>query len=260
MKLLNVFKHAYSAFTAKYLPLIKSKLIRAYHFIIKKGNEHLTVMFIPHSEKKIITLHISYFTLFFAILIIILVISISSLNIISTSTTSQEVNNLIQLSKNWKIKEKLLRSEIDHINEKMESLKPEIEQLYSSASSSKDSFINLYAQGGSSEQNTALSSNLPSKLPDEYYDLQQIKNDILLSKKYIEQVKNFLSERAGLFSKLPSIWPLKVGGYLTSSYGWRKHPLTRRRTEWHKGIDIASWPGAPVIATAPGTVLIAGWQ
>jgi murein DD-endopeptidase MepM/ murein hydrolase activator NlpD len=243
------------------LPLLKARCVKSYQAVMKKGSEHLTVMCIPHSEKKIITLHISNFTLFFGLMILILVIALSSLNIVSTSTTKQEVSNLIQLSKNWKIKEKLLRGEIDGVNDKMESLKPEIEKLYSYAASTKDKFINLFAQGGSTEPSgPAAATNLPSKLPDEFYDLQQIKNDIVLSRKYIEQIKNFINERESLFSKLPSVWPLKVGGYITSPYGWRKYPFGRHRSEWHKGLDIASWPGAPVIATADGSVIYAGWQ
>lgn len=260
MKLMDRLKIFYLTRIKRNIPLVREKIVKTAQLILKKGNEHLTVMLIPHSEKRIVTLHISYFTLFFALIILVLVISLSSLSIISTSTTKQEVDNLIQSSKSWRVKEKLLRAEIDRINEGMESFKPEVEKLYSCTSSSKEKFVNLFAQGGSTDPSSFLMTNLPSKLPDEFYDLQQIKNDIALSKKYIEQIKTFISERETLFARLPSIWPLKVGGYITSHHGWRKHPLYRQRTEWHKGIDIASWPGAPVIATASGTVVYAGWQ
>ena len=243
----------------KIIQLVKflSKILRN---ILKKGPEHLTVMLIPHSEKRILTLHISYFTLFFAAIIIIIVIIISSLNILSTSTTKQEVNNLIRLSKTWRAKEKIIRKKIDQLNEKMDGLKPEIEKLYSAAAA-KETFINLYARGGSSEPGSLVpEEKMMNKLPDEFYDLEQIKEDIELSKKYIERVRNFIKEREQLFSKIPSIWPLRVGGYVTSGYGWRRHPFYRRRTEWHKGIDIASWPGAPVVASAAGVVKFAGWN
>ena len=47
------------------------------------------------------------------------------------------------------------------------------------------------------------------------------------------------------------IWPAQ--GTLTSGYGWRWGRL-------HKGIDIATPIGTPVIAAAPGTVISAGWN
>ncbi|MBU1075718.1 MAG: peptidoglycan DD-metalloendopeptidase family protein [Spirochaetes bacterium] len=234
--------------------------VKFYHTVNKKGSEHLTVMLIPHSEKKIFRLHIKNFTLFFAAILILIIIVISTLNILSTSTSQQEMKNLIRLSQAWKLKESLITKQIDSLNSKIEDLKPEIEELFASASSKED-FVNLYAKGGSSD----ISVNIPKeklqgKLPDEYYDLEHIKNDIDLSKKYIERVRNFIKEREKLFSKIPSIWPLKVGGYITSDYGWRKHPFRRRKTEFHKGIDIASWPGAPITATAEGTVKFSGWR
>lgn len=227
------------------------------HNLFKKGPEHLTIMLIPHSEKKIFTLHISYLTLFFIGIILIIVLIISSINILSTSTTQQEVHNLIQLSKSWDSKEKVLRKGIDTLNENIADLKPEIEKLYASTSD-KENYINLYAIGGSSELNNDRLKE-KEKLPDEFYDLEQMKRDIILSKKYIEHVGNYIKEREKIFSKIPSIWPLKVVGFQTSPYGSRPYPFRKRKLEWHKGIDIASWPGAPIVATAEGTVKFAGW-
>lgn len=53
------------------------------------------------------------------------------------------------------------------------------------------------------------------------------------------------------------IWP--VIGELTSSFGWRTHPITGRRT-LHKGIDIAAPMGAPIMAAADGVVSDRGWD
>ena len=58
------------------------------------------------------------------------------------------------------------------------------------------------------------------------------------------------------FQETPSIWP--VYGYIRSGYGWRVHPLKRSR-QFHKGIDIPAWIGAPVQATADGYVEFSGW-
>jgi murein DD-endopeptidase MepM/ murein hydrolase activator NlpD len=48
---------------------------------------------------------------------------------------------------------------------------------------------------------------------------------------------------------LPFAWP--VDGFVTSIFG-------RRRSGWHRGIDIKAEPGAPVLAAAGGIVVASG--
>lgn len=50
---------------------------------------------------------------------------------------------------------------------------------------------------------------------------------------------------------IPDIWPTR--GYLTSTFGYRLHPFTGKRT-FHNGIDIAAAKGAKVTAAAAGQV------
>ena len=46
--------------------------------------------------------------------------------------------------------------------------------------------------------------------------------------------------------------------WVHSGYGWRTRHL-RRKQQFHKGIDIPAWTGAPVQATADGYVEFAGY-
>lgn len=46
--------------------------------------------------------------------------------------------------------------------------------------------------------------------------------------------------------------------YLTSAFGERIDPLTRRRA-LHNGIDFGAPPGSRILSTAPGRVTHAGW-
>ena len=52
-------------------------------------------------------------------------------------------------------------------------------------------------------------------------------------------------------------WPLR--GRISSSFGWRRHPITKRR-DFHTGIDIARPYGTIIRAAAAGRVVYAGWM
>jgi murein DD-endopeptidase MepM/ murein hydrolase activator NlpD len=52
------------------------------------------------------------------------------------------------------------------------------------------------------------------------------------------------------------MWP--VAGRITSTFGWRTHPILRF-ARLHKGVDFgASW-GSPIVAAADGQISRAGW-
>lgn len=56
----------------------------------------------------------------------------------------------------------------------------------------------------------------------------------------------------------PSIRPVQ-GGAVSSGFGYRRSPFSRIR-EFHSGVDIAHRNGAPVYATANGTVIYCGYH
>jgi TonB family protein len=58
-------------------------------------------------------------------------------------------------------------------------------------------------------------------------------------------------------SSIPAIWPTK--GYLTSVFGFRIHPVTKKRA-FHNGIDIATREGSNVVAAADGVVIVAEFR
>jgi murein DD-endopeptidase MepM/ murein hydrolase activator NlpD len=53
---------------------------------------------------------------------------------------------------------------------------------------------------------------------------------------------------------IPSMWPTQ--GYISSGFGYRSYP----NSEFHPGVDVVNDYGAPVYATASGTIESAGWD
>jgi murein DD-endopeptidase MepM/ murein hydrolase activator NlpD len=58
-------------------------------------------------------------------------------------------------------------------------------------------------------------------------------------------------------SAIPLAYPIDAENYVTSRYGTRKDPFTKRPT-MHTGMDIASYKLAPIVATADGKISFSG--
>ncbi len=66
-----------------------------------------------------------------------------------------------------------------------------------------------------------------------------------------------LTRRRADLARLPSSMPVTDYPYLSSSYGWRRHPVTGRYLR-HDGLDFAAPRGTPILAAAGEVVLAAG--
>ena len=72
-----------------------------------------------------------------------------------------------------------------------------------------------------------------------------------LQKKRAALKKNYVSGKGSMFN-----WPVR--GTVSSGYGYRIHPILKRKI-LHSGIDIAAPNGTPVKAPAGGEVIYDGW-
>ena len=88
-------------------------------------------------------------------------------------------------------------------------------------------------------------------------DMKTLKEQIKLSMESIGEIKDYLSQQKDIYVATPKGWP--VVGRISSPYGYRAHPKTGAR-DFHSGMDIAADPGVPVKATADGIVSFAGWS
>jgi len=85
--------------------------------------------------------------------------------------------------------------------------------------------------------------------------LERLKAETSIQERSFQELVEYLEDQKSLLASTPSIWPVK--GWLTSSFGYRTSPFTGRR-EMHKGIDVATRSGTPIIAPADGIVVFSG--
>lgn len=96
---------------------------------------------------------------------------------------------------------------------------------------------------------------------DDTHEKQKVLTPSIL-KHEILPLYDYVSEHQKQLDGYPSILPVKLQQengekhvyWYSSGFGWRIHPLTKKR-EFHQGLDIKTRSGVPVIAAADGTIV-----
>jgi murein DD-endopeptidase MepM/ murein hydrolase activator NlpD len=117
----------------------------------------------------------------------------------------------------------------------------------------------IFGVGGAAPEdldlNIALEKNHSSLLREMHEQVTQFKEISVKQKKGFESLLEYLDDQKNLLASTPAVTP--TYGWVTSRFGYRKSPFTGRK-EFHKGLDIASKTGTPVIATGDGVVAFTG--
>ena len=84
-----------------------------------------------------------------------------------------------------------------------------------------------------------------------YRALDNLDSDISVQKDEKAELMRLLDRQKSILACTPSVWPAK--GWVSSGFGYRLSPFTNEK-ELHRGLDICSRKGAPVLAPADGVV------
>lgn len=70
---------------------------------------------------------------------------------------------------------------------------------------------------------------------------------------YFSMLDLSLTRQLASISNLPTAMPIESYPYLSSSYGWRRHPFNGQ-ISMHEGLDFSAPHGTPIVAAAGGVV------
>ena len=122
---------------------------------------------------------------------------------------------------------------------------------------------NIFGVGGSIPEDLDAEISLKEKhnslMRDMHEQIEQLSMASANQQEDLESLLKSLEDQQNLLASTPAIRPVSrnVTSWITSRFGYRKSPFTGRR-ELHKGYDIASRQGTPLLATADGVITFAG--
>ena len=126
-----------------------------------------------------------------------------------------------------------------------------------------DQSANIFGVGGSIPEDLDAQISLKEKhnslMRDMHEQIDQLSQASSNQNEALESLLKSLEDQQNLLASTPAIRPVarNVKSWITSRFGYRKSPFTQRR-ELHKGYDIASRQGTPILSTADGVVTFAG--
>lgn len=88
--------------------------------------------------------------------------------------------------------------------------------------------------------------------------LDMLARDLSAQEGRVGMLDLLMTQRSGLDASVPTLSPVDYP-YLSSSFGWRKNPVTGRYA-MHEGLDFAAPKGAPIFASSSGIVIESGFR
>ncbi|WIF94852.1 M23 family metallopeptidase [Caminicella sporogenes] len=232
--------------------------------IIELFSQNFTFVIIPHDSKKMKQISLNKgFTL-----LVVIIFLFSSIFSISSSFYLYTQN--IYLHKNIKIKDDTIKN-LNTINKEQQA---ELDKLKNTSKIVFDKLSQLHALENKVRNMLGLKNSKENdkiKATSRSFNRTILLNKDLTNKESINTIASIIDTEKNNYDKLikdidkqlkylnckPNLWPVK--GKITSKFGYRIHPFSKRR-DFHKGLDIANKEGTNILAAGSGIVTYSGYN
>ena len=231
-------------------------ILSLFRRMIRAGQQRFTVMFIPHSEKKIFNVQISVFTLlFFLCLTLMLLIAFVGF---STHFTAAN-RRIVRLSMDLNQESSLLESYRESITVLKRESKEFEDRMYKILNAMDSDWAGVARSGVGGDLSSLIRleqyDNRKAQGIRDLQDLGRIEDFLRNAKVPLETIRRYLVTEREFLHEIPTLWPLQGGmGYITQRFGPNRHPFHHEQWYLHRGLDIAWKPGTEILATADGVV------
>lgn len=236
-----------------------SSVAALFHRVGVAGKQKLTIMFIPHTEKNIFNLQISFFALGGIVLALGLVVFSS---IFFTLRFTDTARRLSDRSSDLKTSQ----ADLDAIRDQTSHLMTAARRFEAALSGTLARIGSKPATPDDATQTGDLASffetgDSGSGSIREIGDIKKVSDYLESSVDPLNQLGSLIANQSAVLTEIPNIWPIKGGiGHISMYYGQNENPFTG---QWyiHKGIDISTYrTGDPIVGTADGKVVYVGYD
>lgn len=235
----------------------KLKFSQEYTDLNRKGREKLTIMVIPHTERKTVNFVISYKAITIFLGVVVLLMFTSAVNVLSHSGSMHELTELNLSNIDFQRQSEKLREEVDTLHTTINYYYDRISTLYIKLGGDPSKVSK--GVGGASPKLSEFQNfqTKESNLTRETYKIKEDIHNLKLSRELSEEIIKMIKKRKSIIKHTPSIWPVR--GYVLFPYGKYVSPITGKE-EFNRGLDIAAFPGSEIYSTAPGLVYEVGYS
>jgi murein DD-endopeptidase MepM/ murein hydrolase activator NlpD len=218
-----------------------------------------TVVFVPHSEKRVYNFHVTVLSMCCFLLVVAGVVGAFFWYGASYSSAQH-----ILVSKDSRLKE--VQASLDQLRDETAVLLREARGFESALSGTLSALGTDLKSGNSQSPSGDLSSffdirETPEGLLQEVDDVRRLSSYLSRAVEPVKEIGAMLDSQSALLTEIPSIWPIKGGiGHVSFSFGQNENPFTGQYYI-HKGIDLSTYrSGDPVVVTADGQVVTTDWD
>jgi hypothetical protein len=218
------------------------------HFLTRR----YTVVFVPHSEKKVYNFQITVLSMF-----LFLLVAGGIVGAFFWYGASYNSTRIILAGKDSHLEK--LQGSLDQMRDETALLLREargFENAFSGAISALGSDSSAPQSSGGDISSFFNLRETQEGLLQEVDDVRQLTTYLSLAKGPIKEIGDLLNSHSALLAEIPSIWPVRGGqGHISMYFGQNINPFSGQYYI-HKGIDISTYrSGDPVVTTADGQVV-----
>ncbi len=231
---------------------VKTGFIRFFKLLDGK----LTIMIVPHSQGKVISIRTNVFAMILTFLISVGVLASFFYFNNRSISKNNEISSLIAQNRETLASLDELRDENSNLFQAAKRFQTSLSQSLSLLGIEQVKTKNDISSSDSDLSALFGSAETSHGITREAAEVKELTAYLEDAVKPVEQIGKMLKTQQNLFTEIPSICPIRNPNYhISMQFGPNIHPL---HGNWyiHKGIDFSTWrSGDPVLATASGQVV-----
>jgi murein DD-endopeptidase MepM/ murein hydrolase activator NlpD len=250
--------HEYKQLEGSLIQRIGNSLFAAGHGIVKtlQSTGHFltrryTVVFVPHSEKKVYNLQVNVLSIF-----LFLLVTLGIIGSFAWASVSYGSAQAVLASKDNRLKD--AQMSLDLLRDEFTALLPEARGFVNAFSEA------LSALGSDLKPQNSSSGDLgsffkvretPEGLLQEVDNIRRLSAWLISATPQVKNIGDRINFERELLAEIPSISPVKGVGHISMYFGQNVNPFSGQHYI-HKGIDISTYrSGDPVLTTADGQIV-----